>query len=1099
MVRDALRARQHSATARYEGDWTLSRTGMSADGKKPVSGSRAARTWTDALGRTSKVQHFTATDLTTSVDTSYVYNPRGELAQVTDAKGNKWTYTYDARGRLVSSTDPDMGAAYFGYDKLDQRIWSKDSRNRAQYTTYDVLGRQTELRDDSSTGPLVAKWTYDTLPGAKGLPVASTRYHQGAAFTTEVTGYDKEYRPTGSRITIPSTPLTTGLAGTYAYKSTYTETGLIRAVDLPATPGGLAAEKVITRYDGEGSPRTTSGLAWYTADTVLSPFGQVLRTASGEAPNRVWATHFYDENTGRRQQSLTDRETLNPSRVSALSYAYDTIGNITSITDQQSAARVDRQCFAYDPMGRLAHAWTAKTAGCPRSSAAQGAGPNRADVSPSVDGAGYWHSYEFDTIGNRTGMKVHDLTEPALDDEYTYTYGKAPTGGPLPTGTQQPHTLTKADATVRTPGQTVTTQSTYAYDASGNTTQRVLDGDTQTLNWDRRNKLSSVDTDDNGKPDVTYLYDASGNRLVEDDGSRRTLYLGEAEIVVDTSGRAVEARRYYTHPGAPTTVRTTAGKPTGHKLTVLLTDHHNTAETAIDLTAGQPVTRRKYDPYGNPRGTEPSDWPDRRTFLGVGINDTATGLTHIGAREYDATTGRFISADPLIDLTDPLQMNGYTYANGNPLTYADPSGLRPIGDCERGCSSTDGNTTTYKQDHFYLGPNGQYVYNSTTTAVTTGHRSRTTVTVKATYSRSTGRTYRYSGQQESKTTGSRKYGTSNGWQPAKKLDMEGAHLTLDAVGLIPAAGTPADVANAILYAAEGNWSEAGWSLVAIIPVVGEITTLKRKGDRFVDGFRGIFKRRGICPTQNSFVAGTKVLTADGSSKPIEDLETGDQVIATDPETGETAVKTVTATIFTEDDKAYVDLTVSTDEGPEVIATTDHHPFWSESEQAWLDAGDLKPGMTLRTDTGTTVIIAATRSYGALQSTYNLTVSDLHTYYVLAGQTPVLVHNSGPGCGSIWVDANKVPHHFKHAEDFGITGKESKATKQAFVNALESFVRNPGNVQITGTYRGAAARHYVDPNTGRHVSVDLESGQMLGAWRSDPTSDQFRYLMEQGKL
>jgi hypothetical protein len=29
--------------------------------------------------------------------------------------------------------------------------------------------------------------------------------------------------------------------------------------------------------------------------------------------------------------------------------------------------------------------------------------------------------------------------------------------------------------------------------------------------------------------------------------------------------------------------------------------------------------------------------------------------------------------------------------------------------------------------------------------------------------------------------------------------------------------------------------------------------------------------------------------------------------------------------------------------------------------------------------------------------YNLTVADLHTYYVLAGATPVLVHNSG-GCG-----------------------------------------------------------------------------------------------------
>lgn len=87
------------------------------------------------------------------------------------------------------------------------------------------------------------------------------------------------------------------------------------------------------------------------------------------------------------------------------------------------------------------------------------------------------------------------------------------------------------------------------------------------------------------------------------------------------------------------------------------------------------MTRRKFDPYGNPRGTEPTTWPDRRTFLGVGIDDPKTGLTHIGAREYDASTGRFISADPIIDIADPLQMNGYAYANGNPVNGADPSGL----------------------------------------------------------------------------------------------------------------------------------------------------------------------------------------------------------------------------------------------------------------------------------------------------------------------------------------------------------------------------------------------------------------------------------------
>jgi hypothetical protein len=39
---------------------------------------------------------------------------------------------------------------------------------------------------------------------------------------------------------------------------------------------------------------------------------------------------------------------------------------------------------------------------------------------------------------------------------------------------------------------------------------------------------------------------------------------------------------------------------------------------------------------------------------------------------------------------------------------------------------------------------------------------------------------------------------------------------------------------------------------------------------------------------------------------------------------------------------------------------------------------------------------------------NLSVADIHTYYVLAGKVPVLVHNTGPGgCGVAAEMASKV--------------------------------------------------------------------------------------------
>lgn len=110
----------------------------------------------------------------------------------------------------------------------------------------------------------------------------------------------------------------------------------------------------------------------------------------------------------------------------------------------------------------------------------------------------------------------------------------------------------------------------------------------------------------------------------------------------------------------------------------------------------------------------------------------------------------------------------------------------------------------------------------------------------------------------------------------------------------------------------------------------------------------------------------------------------------------TLPKTITTTITTPDDKEFTDLTL-TDEasprGPPVkITSTYHHPYWSETRNQWTDAGDLTPGEQLRQPNGKTLTVQANRNYPYAVTTHNLTVDDFHTYYVLAGATPVLVHN-----------------------------------------------------------------------------------------------------------
>jgi hypothetical protein len=52
------------------------------------------------------------------------------------------------------------------------------------------------------------------------------------------------------------------------------------------------------------------------------------------------------------------------------------------------------------------------------------------------------------------------------------------------------------------------------------------------------------------------------------------------------------------------------------------------------------------------------------------------GLNHMNGRVQDATTGRFLSPDPVIqDSSSSQDYNRYTYVMNNPLTYIDPSGF----------------------------------------------------------------------------------------------------------------------------------------------------------------------------------------------------------------------------------------------------------------------------------------------------------------------------------------------------------------------------------------------------------------------------------------
>jgi hypothetical protein len=96
-------------------------------------------------------------------------------------------------------------------------------------------------------------------------------------------------------------------------------------------------------------------------------------------------------------------------------------------------------------------------------------------------------------------------------------------------------------------------------------------------------------------------------------------------------------------------------------------------------------------------------------------------------------------------------------------------------------------------------------------------------------------------------------------------------------------------------------------------------------------------------------------------------------------------------------KRIVDVSVDDDGDPRTrpatISATYNHPFWVPALKAWLPAAVLTVGLPLRTSTGATVQVTALREHTERTRVHNLTVADLHTYFVVARQASVLVHNT----------------------------------------------------------------------------------------------------------
>ncbi|MET8149111.1 RHS repeat-associated core domain-containing protein [Actinoplanes sp. NPDC049668] len=947
----------------------------------PPDGGTATTTVQDAQGRTIAVRQYKkpadagSDDPQTYTAISYAYNRKGQLWRETDALGNAWTHTFDVLGRQTQSIDPDKGVTESFYNEYDELDHTRDARGTLLYYGYDTLGRKTSLRENTAGGPLRAAWTYDTIQSdttnppttmsVKGYATKTVRYdNRGtspAAYVNEVAGFTPDYRPTGAKITVPAT--LTGLAGTYRYAYTYKANGAPASTTVPQAgtgAGRLNRETLTYQYDAQGEANTVK--------TDLSASGDPVFLINGTSYTRfreigvvgyrydggkgIDTQILYDQYSRRVKQTKVTRATA-PATILDQRYTRNDFGNITGISDVTSS---DHQCFRHDYLQRLTEAWTPQAEGCT---------PDPSESEPLLGGPDpYWQSWTYDEIGNRltsttrtaagrtTSNYTYPVPEPSLPEKATY-----------------PHAVKRI---VTTGAETADTA--YGYDEAGNTISR---GDDQTLAWDPEGHLQRVGEADG---DTTYLYGTDGSRMIADDPKAMTLYLPGQEVRYDKTTKVANTTRHYQHGGQVVASRTAKG------LSWLINDHLGTALQSVDDKT-QAVTPRRHLPFGATRPANTAWTVNKLGFVGGNLDDT--GLTHLGAREYDPKLGRFISVDPIIDLSDPQQWNAYAYSNNSPISYSDPSGETlgsascPPGmvDSSSGCTGGENGTANAKGQGGYNESVETYDNGTTHTTKPGGNNRINNVEYPGWETRPI-----YWPSTEDMAKALDRYKGDHPVMPCPcVIDQDDDDFTTAMILQAKIKGylkvdprAEAEAFDTRLYAKAGNLAGDANGF-GHGPVMAGRVRMPAGGVRIPR----------IPNTCRSFSGETRVLMEGGTSRAIEDLKPGDKVIARDPRTGKATPRQVSVVWSHEDEMSELRLDSGT------IVTTEDHPFWSLTEGRWNRADELDLGELILTADGQGEPVRGLDTAKRPGTAVNLTVDDLHTYYVLVGDVPVLVHNAAP--------------------------------------------------------------------------------------------------------
>ncbi|WP_051969856.1 RHS repeat-associated core domain-containing protein [Kitasatospora azatica] len=668
----------------------------------------------DLLGRKTGSFNGTSTTDTTKQLTGFTYDTvsgaKGQIATSTRYVGgasgsvySKAFNSYDTAyhptsvtesipGSEVGLTSPYTFTDLRTYDPISGAL-NEDIRGAAG----DVATEQIDYKYDllGPLGGFGSTVTYDKINAydAYGRNVRTTVNPWG----TELVATNTWDEPTGRQVSqfVDAQPNPTGSVQQLNYA--YNQAGKITAITTIPNNTPSATDRQCFTYDYLGRLST----AWTdTGSTTMAPQPSVgaignctntTPTSGAQTPNRTtvggpssyWQSYSYDLTGNRIQQvqhdtggdstkDQTTNQTFQPTGTvnngngnggpHALTGSQNTVNGVTAAAGSNQYDAAGNTTKIVDPSGtrNMFGGWVLGSGQSITSNTtrlAMQADGNLVVVSLR-NGAVTWSSGTYNHPGAWATMQtdgnfvIYDTNHNPLWASGTY-----PTPG--------------AYLALQDDGNLVIYKSAQALNQnpiwSPNCWNTIDAANTTTLTWDTEGKLASQTR---AGATTTYLYDADGNQLIRRNPGKTTVTLngGQDELTYNPSNGARTGTRYYALPSGMTLVRTASTS------SYQFADNHGTNTLSIDASS-LAATRNPVDPFGNPRttNTATSNWAGDKGFVG-GTRDTTNYFTNLGAREYQASTGRFISPDPLLTTADPQQWNGYAYSNNNPVNLSDPDG-----------------------------------------------------------------------------------------------------------------------------------------------------------------------------------------------------------------------------------------------------------------------------------------------------------------------------------------------------------------------------------------------------------------------------------------